>query len=385
MYISRIRLKNWRNFRHLDFALDEQMYIIGPNASGKSNLLDALIFLRDIARPSGGGLQAAVTARGGLQKIRCLHARNDPEVRIEVFVSEVPGSASPVWRYALGLNQERRGRRRSVVSHEEVEHEGARIVSRPSKADAGDSELLTQTALEQIAENSKFRELARFLSEIAFVHLVPQLLKYPDLTGGIAVQDDPYGQGFLERIARAAPRVRDARLRRIQQALETAVPQFKEIRFVRDDVSGKPHLEARYAHHRPNAGWQREDSFSDGTLRLIALLWMLQEGSSVLQLEEPELSLNDAVVREIPALFKAVRAAAKRSRQVIATTHSDALLSNPGISSNQVLILEVGAEGTTGRLANEGEQMLLDAGLSPAEVLLPKTRAAGLTEFSQWQ
>jgi len=384
VYISRVRLKNWRNFRQLDFVLDEQMYIIGPNASGKSNLLDALLFLRDIARPSGGGLQAAIASRGGLQKVRCLHARNDPEVRIEIDVSDTPGDEHPVWRYVLGLNLERRGHRRALVSHEVVEHDGRRIVSRPSRADAGDTELLTQTALEQIAENTKFRDLARFLSDIAFVHLVPQLLKYSDVIGGNAVQDDPYGQGFLERIARASPRVRDARLRRIQQALETAVPQFKEIRFVRDDASGKPHLEARYAHHRPNAGWQREDSFSDGTLRLIALLWMLQEGSSILLLEEPELSLNDAVVREIPALFRAVRLATKRSRQVIATTHSDALLSNAGIASNQVLMLEVGTEGTTGRLADTGEQALMDAGFSPAEVLLPKTRAAGLSEFAQW-
>lgn len=385
MYISRIRLKNWRNFRQLDFALDEQMYVIGPNAAGKSNLLDALLFLRDVARSSGGGLQAAIAARGGLQKIRCLHARNDPEVKIEVFLSASPGDLKPEWHYALGLKVERRGRRRTLVSYERVTHEGRDVVSRPNKHDNDDSELLTQTALEQIAENAGFRELARFISDIAYVHLVPQLLKFPEVLGGNAVEGDPYGQGFLEQIARATQRTREARLRRIQKALETAVPQFRELRFVRDDVSGKPHLEARYAHHRPNAGWQREDSFSDGTLRLIALLWMLQEGSSVLLLEEPELSLNDAVVREIPALFAAVRAAAKRSRQVIATTHSDALLSNEGISGEQVLILEVGGEGTTGRLADQGEQALLDAGLSPAEVLLPKTRAAGISEFAQWR
>lgn len=39
--ISRIRLKNWRNFRELDVPLRELSYLLGPNASGKSNLLDA--------------------------------------------------------------------------------------------------------------------------------------------------------------------------------------------------------------------------------------------------------------------------------------------------------------------------------------------------------
>lgn len=384
MYISRIRLKNWRNFRNLDFELDEQMYVIGPNASGKSNLLDALIFLRDIASSAGGGLQSAVASRGGLQRIRCLHARNDPEVMIEVFVSESPGESTVRWHYQLGLMLERRGRRRAYVSREIVERDGVKVLNRPEKKDNEDAELLTQTSLEQITTNAEFRELVRFLGDISFVHLVPQLLKYADVIGGNRLSDDPYGQGFLERIAAASESVRGARLKRIQRALQTAVPQFTEIRFVRDGVSGKPHLEARYAHHRPNAGWQREDSFSDGTLRLLALLWMLQEGSSVLLLEEPELSLNDAVVREIPALFKSVRAATKRSRQVIATTHSDALLSNPGITGKQVLVLEVGAEGTTGRLADSDEIVLLDAGLTVAEVLLPKTKAADLHSLALW-
>ncbi len=64
MYITRLRLKNWRNFRALDIQLRENAYIIGPNASGKSNLLDALRFLHDIAKSDGGGLQKALSVRG---------------------------------------------------------------------------------------------------------------------------------------------------------------------------------------------------------------------------------------------------------------------------------------------------------------------------------
>ena len=63
MYISNIKLKNWRNFREVDVDLQTRVFIIGSNASGKSNLLDAFRFLRDIVR-LGGGLQEAVTLRG---------------------------------------------------------------------------------------------------------------------------------------------------------------------------------------------------------------------------------------------------------------------------------------------------------------------------------
>ena len=63
MLVTRLKLKNWRNFRALDVPLREISYLLGPNASGKSNLLYALRFLRDVSNSKGGGLQAAVADR----------------------------------------------------------------------------------------------------------------------------------------------------------------------------------------------------------------------------------------------------------------------------------------------------------------------------------
>ena len=87
MIVSRLVLRNWRNFRAVDVPLGERVFIVGPNASGKSNLLDVFRFLRDVAKP-GGGLQAAIGRRGGLSKIRCLSARREPDVEIELDFSE---------------------------------------------------------------------------------------------------------------------------------------------------------------------------------------------------------------------------------------------------------------------------------------------------------
>ncbi len=57
MYISNLKLRNWRNFTSVDVDLKETVYLIGPNASGKSNLIDIFRFMRDIVNPKGGGLQ----------------------------------------------------------------------------------------------------------------------------------------------------------------------------------------------------------------------------------------------------------------------------------------------------------------------------------------
>lgn len=384
MQVTRIKLKNWRNFRVLDAPMRDVTYILGPNASGKSNLLDVFRFLRDVSKPAGGGLQAAVLGRGGISKLRCLHARRDPEVCIEVELSDSPDDEVPKLRYVLGFKSEGKGAQRILVSKEEVWREGKQLFSRPDKDDNKDSVLLTQTRLEQIAANAEFRELAEFFGSITYLHLVPQLLKFADQLGGRPLENDPFGQSFLERISKTTERVRNTRLKKIGEALTLAVPQFKELRFVKDD-SGHPHLEALYSHHRPNAGWQSEEHFSDGTLRLLGLLWALLDGSSMLLLEEPEISLNDAVVKEIPLIIQRLQKNRKPKRQVLISTHSEALLSNPGIDGRGVLLLEATADGSIGRTLKEDEASALEAGLSVAEVVLPKTRPSSVNQLGLWE
>ncbi len=103
MYISRVKLRNWRNFTNVDIDLKETVYVIGPNASGKSNLLDIFRFMRDIVNPKGGGLQQAIDTRGGLKKIRSLAARKPPWVELEFeFREDLQTIEGPSeWRYLL--------------------------------------------------------------------------------------------------------------------------------------------------------------------------------------------------------------------------------------------------------------------------------------------
>lgn len=379
MLVTKLTLKNWRNFKKLEVPLSTRTYIIGANATGKSNLLDVFRFLRDICKPAGGGLQKAIEDRGGIKKLRCLQARSDIEMRIDIEISEEAGEP-PVWTYSLGFKPEGKGAQRIFVTRERAAYDGVVVLSRPDKHDKTDAVRLTQTALEQINANKAFREISDFFKETTYLHLVPQLLKHAEISGRI-LEDDPFGQGLLQRIAKTSQRSRDAKLRRIQQALEKAVPQFSELKFEQDKTTGQPHLMASYQHWRNYGAWQREDQFSDGTLRLIGLLWMLQESNALLLLEEPELSLNDAIVSHIPLMIDRVLRKQKAfGRQVIITTHSEALLRNP-LDSNAILLLETSSDGTTARVANDIERALMDTGLTPAEVMLPKARPTMIDEL----
>ena len=235
--ITRLKLKNWRNFREVDIPLGMRTYVIGANASGKSNLLDVFRFLRTLSQTEGGGLQKAVKDRGGLTKLRSLHARRDPEVRIEVELDDPDVGSGINWRYVLALKSEGRGQQRVLVSEERVERDGKTLFVRPDDKDLIDDERLTQTHLEQIGSNAEFRSLVEHFASTTYLHLVPQLLKHGDEIGARIPENDPFGQGLMQRIAKTPKKTRDARLRRIQHALSKAVPLFSNLRFEQEPVS----------------------------------------------------------------------------------------------------------------------------------------------------
>jgi predicted ATPase len=363
MKFDHVRLENWKNFRVLDVPLQRRVFVVGPNASGKSNFLDALRFLRDVADPEGG-FQRAIKSRGGVSQVRCLHARQQPNVAVDVAMSLDDGS----WRYRLEFAQD--NQRRALVRKEEVVKDGRVILSRPDNLDERDPNRLTQTHLEQVNANKSFRTIAEFFAQIRYLHVVPQLVRDSDRMATRA--QDPYGSDFLEQIASTSKRTLESRLKRINQALKVAVPQLRELKLDRDE-RGVPHLKGLYEHWRPNAGWQTEEHFSDGTLRLLGLLWAFLEGNAPLLLEEPELSLHAAVVRFIPSMM--VRTGRKSSRQVLVSTHSADLLSDPSIAPEEVVLLEPSGDGTRAVLAAENSQIraLLDGGFSVADAVLPHT------------
>jgi predicted ATPase len=379
MRVTRLVLKNWRNFRSVDVALGLRVFIAGPNASGKSNLLDVFTFLKDIAKP-GGGLQNAVTARGGIPKLRCLAARQYPDVEIEVHLADNGNK----WSYAIGIKQEARGRRQPYLAYERVKKGGQLLLGRPDDSDLDDHPRLTQTHLEQINANAKFRDLSRFFDSVSYLHLVPQLLRHPESFSGPGIPGDPYGRSFLEKVARTSEGTRRARLRKIEAALLIAVPQLKKLTEVKDET-GIPHLEAVYQHWRPRGAKQREDQFSDGTLRLIGLLWSLLDGDSLLLLEEPELSLNSGIIRKLPALMYRIQR--QKKRQIMISTHSSDLLSDAGIGGEEVLLLTPDEEGTRVELASSIEEIkdLLEGGLTIADAALPRTVPNGMSQLDLFE
>lgn len=378
--VSRLTFDNWRNFRAVDVSTARRVFLVGPNASGKSNFLDVLRFLNDVVSV-GGGFQEAVGRRGGVSSLRCLAARQSSDISISVTLAS--DEADDEWRYSVKFSHDPEDRgKRPLIKAESVHHRGKPLLLRPTGQDKKDPELMTQTHLEQVNANRDFREIAEFLGAIHYLHIVPQLIREPDRsTPHKADRYDPFGGDFLERIAQMPERTRAARLRRISDALRVAVPQLSDLES-RQDNRGKWHLYAKYQHWRPNGAWQTEELFSDGTLRLLGLLWSLLDGGGPLLLEEPELSLNAAVVRQIPQMFAHVQRRSKR--QILVSTHSPDLLEDSGIGLNEVLILAPGTEGTSVSVASDIDTIreLVEGGIGLGEAVQPHTAPVNASQLS---
>src|SRR5262245_31412958 len=64
MALTRLSLSNFKSFRHVSVQFGKFTVLIGANASGKSNFVQAIRFLRDIAQY---GLANSVSLQGGIE------------------------------------------------------------------------------------------------------------------------------------------------------------------------------------------------------------------------------------------------------------------------------------------------------------------------------
>ena len=385
MIISKIELFNWKNFHRCEVGVQERCFVVGANAAGKSNFIDALRFLRDVAK-QGGGLQTAVRVRGGITKIRCLAAREQSNVKLAIELSE-SDSRELCWHYELNFKHTGGGIRENqvkIVSEKVFSGREQRyVLDRSAETLGEDEETLKYTYLEQPNANKDFRVIQQFLQNVEYLNVVPQMVRESASSSYSGDKEDYYGRNFLKRLALLNDNTRRSYFRKINEFLKLAVPQLEELSFVKDEI-GVPHLEARYVHWRTRGSKQQEMQFSDGTLRLIGFLFALIDSNGVLLLEEPEINLHPGIVAQFPEFIAKIQRVKKGGRQGFITTHSYDILSNEGIAPEEVLLLTNSPEGTEVEVLSNVEKAknILAAGFSMADVVMPLTKPWSIESMS---
>ena len=84
MRLKKLRLTNFKSFRDCHFEFGDFNVIVGANASGKSNLIDALRFLNNITLH---GFADAISLAGGIESISPLKPYLSGEISIEICVT----------------------------------------------------------------------------------------------------------------------------------------------------------------------------------------------------------------------------------------------------------------------------------------------------------
>lgn len=376
--IGKVRIKHFRSIEDAEFTLEPLTVLVGPNASGKSNVVDALGFLGDIARD---GLESAVSRRGGIDAIgwrsptgrvhapelQCDFSLSNAVVNYRFELARKPKGSYVVNAEAATAHRVRAGSSRRKVSGE-VMLQGGKLV-KPSPPEAKESVKDKLRRIDQRLSKHSQKALALMPS-----HLSPVLLSLSVLLNNIGlgpggglrarVSDaEKFARGVClyhvfpnalrqpQRMTDSHPLLPDASnlasalndiLHRedsfaedIKDCLAVAVPGIQDIRVSTAgshqviELKHVPPLSGRYLGDREMGAKQKGVWFdlvheADGTIRLLALLTALyqQPSPSMICLEEPEVGIHPGAL----GVIRDVLQEAPLRSQVVVTTHSPDLI-----------------------------------------------------------
>ena len=369
MKLTHIAITNWRNFAHIEFDLSSRLFVVGPNSSGKTNLLGALRFLGDIGRR---GLVAASEDLGGPD--RYFRSGADSAAFVATF-NDTQNSTE----FALFLRLMSAGPK-STKRGSDADQTFAFPMTDPLTGEPNDRYLdvhqtITAGGKKPTDEGESFpvedeeaqrTRVRQTLAGIRYIHPNPKkMLERSDR------YDPDHGTGFFQHVGRFSDQQLDAVVDRIRPIMASVVPEVPNLSYQRMGL-GTEVVFYSDTPVRGASGVYSHEQFSEGTLRLLGMLFdlaTLPRDTSVVLIEEPETFLQASVVRSLPSLLAEV--AMNRDVQMVISTHSPELIDSELVLPSQVLMLRSENGETTGELLSESNDPRIKAVVSAG---LPKSQ-----------
>jgi predicted ATPase len=377
-WVQRVRIADYRSIARVDVGLGPLTILVGPNAAGKSNFLDALAFLSDAV---GTTPYQAVDRRGGLGEIlrRVPDQQESFSIGIDVVVPWGPTPdqwAHGTYGFELARSH-RRGQRPLEVVREDcslawrdrtvsfrvdrgrVSHPGA----------PGDGSVFEPDRLYLPAASGlpSLAPLFGLLRGMAFYSLdVPTLRQPQPESEGVALGSaGEHLADVLGQLDTEHPAVKQ----RLDDYLAAIVPGI--VGLDRQFVGSYVTLEARQRIVDDEVTF-RGDALSEGTVRAAGVLaalfqpWVRTGLVSLVAIEEPELALHPAAAG---VLFDALTEASA-GVQVIATSQSADLLDRDDVQPAAIRAV-VSRDGFTeiGELDDVSLRVLDDGRLTLGELM----------------
>lgn len=407
--ITKLHLENWKSYEKASLHVDPLTILIGTNASGKSNALDAFILLNRIA--SGAMLTSALQGDGALTPMRggvdwaaqkpgtkftvgadCrADDFTDYEYRIECHVSEnrCDVISEQLFRTKHRLNK--LGQRTSIAGvvklfkTDPCNDSSPNIVARLYNGKKGTPRTLgrSHSVLFQLVGQKLSQEIldgvslvVTSLRDIFYLDPIPSHMRaYSPLADKL----DSDAKNIAGVIA-ALPHDKQKEIESVLTRYASKLPE-RDIRNVYAETVGKFKSDAMLyceedwlAIGQPHTVDAR--GMSDGTLRFLAILTALltRPEKSLLVIEEIDNGLHPSRANMLLDMLKTI--GQQRGVDVLATTHNPALLDALGTemvpfitvahrdrkTGHSVLVLledikqlpKLLAQGTIGRLSSKG-------------------------------
>jgi predicted ATPase len=357
--IKRLRASRFRSLgKDVTVDFGPLTVLVGQNGAGKSNTIDALVFLSDCMQI---GLEGAVTKRHGIAAIRYanMHGRPfDVSVRVEVVHEGVGGV------YEIVLTGDRVEDYR--VKREYAEVRGVSFVVEngtwKGPPDLHPRVESTSLALPALAGDARFAPLAQALRSIASYSIFPDELRVPQKYDPRRPMDR-HGVNWVSLLKDQPEATWKPDLVAV---LNKLTGDIADVKFV--PVAG--FLVAQFKHERdPQAKrkqWFDATQESDGTLRVAGMMTALLQSPrpELLAIEEPELTVHPGAIR---LLYEYIKEGTLRG-QVVLTTHSPDLLSM--LSADEVRVVDRAEDETrVGALEESQREAVMNGLFTLGEVM----------------
>ncbi len=416
--ITKVWARNFRSIEYAELELGPLTVLVGPNASGKSNLLDILGFLADAARH---GLETTLTRRGGIDSIKrksstgevagpeigfhykssmstleysfALMPRGRGEYRVKWELARIEANGSEVGPFEIELTGKRLtkpNRARLLKRVKSKRTEGGAPASNVAdvirqliaERDSQDLLLISEESrqgsgllimlLSQLtpSEDWPFLRLHQFLEDaksnlrkVGMYHIFPNSLRDPQKVA----LSHPLATGGENLVSTLGDMIqkKSGFLTELKDALNYAVPGIRDIRVTRAGSYNVAELK-----HVRDGGTDRGSWFdlsyeSDGTIRLLGMLVALfqEPAPSLICLEEPELAIHPGAMA---VLSDTIKEAAQRG-QVVVATHSPDLIDRLPIESIRAVTAESGST-KVGKVAEFQLKSVRDGLFLPGEL-----------------
>ena len=334
--ITRIHVTNFKTLKDVELTLGRRNVLVGPNMSGKSNLISVFRFLRQMVLPSPGvhGLANAITSMGGFEELVWRGGTSNLiTIRLAGNVEDADPGEGP-WEYGLEILGGRGGQ--AIVQSEILRVQtatgwidligkdatsGRRVLRNQQGAQISVIDA-DRSALEYEVPDWPGNALRMLLASMRFYHLVPQAIKQVNQTSAPGTLDE-HGSNFSSWLMMLQTRYGDEVFGKINQVARDVLPELTDLRTWPTGQATVFLAAVEKSLRTPVPLWH----MSDGEVCFIALLSLVlcpgELGAPFYCVEEPENHLHPRLIATLAELDKQRQEELGiHAAQAIVSTHS---------------------------------------------------------------